>query len=256
MFGSMCKSLHPGRAAQGGMTAALMASNNFTSANNAIEGERGWAHVTSTRFDPEVITGELGTRFELMSNMYKPYACGLVVHAAIDGCIQLRNENNLKPEDIARVDLSVCPIVMELTAIREPATGLQGKFSIFHAAATAIVFGDAGEAQFSNAAVNDERVIALRRKVAVAPDAALKKIQSRITITLNDGRVLNRFVENALGTLARPMSDADLERKFRGLAGEVLATSAADALVALCWSAEQLADGGAIARATVPQAAK
>jgi 2-methylcitrate dehydratase PrpD len=99
-------------------------------------------------------------------------------------------------------------------------------------------------------------VIALRRKVAVAPDAALKKIQSRITITLNDGRVLNKFVENALGTLARPMSDADLERKFRGLAGEVLATSAADALIALCWSAEQLADGGAIARATVPQAAK
>ena len=70
------------------------------------------------------------------------------------------------------------------------------------------------------------------------------------------GRTIAKFVENALGTLARPMSDADLERKFRGLAGEALAPAEADALIALCWSAEQLPDGGAIARATVPQAAK
>ena len=253
MFGSMCKSLHPGRAAQGGMTAALMASKNFTSANNAIQGERGWAHVTSTRFDPAVITGELGSRFELMSNMYKPFACGLVVHAAIDGCIQLRNEHRLQPQDIARVDLAVCPIVMELTAIREPQTGLEGTFSIFHAAATAIVFGAAGEPQFGNAAVRDERVVALRRKVSVAPDAALKKIQSRVTVTLNDGRVLTKFVENALGTLARPMSDADLEAKFRSLTDGVLAKAEADQLIRLCWTAAELADGGDIARATVPR---
>ena len=108
----------------------------------------------------------------------------------------------------------------------------------------------------ATAAVNDPRVVAVRRCVTVAPDPQLKKIQARVRLVLKDGRSVETFVENALGTLARPMSDADLERKFRGLAGEVLATSAADALVALCWSAEQLADGGAIARATVPQAAK
>jgi 2-methylcitrate dehydratase PrpD len=253
MFGSMCKSLHPGRAAQGGLTAALLAAKNFTSSARAIEGERGWAHVTSTRFDPDVITGELGTRFELMSNMYKPYACGLVVHAAIDGCIQLRNEHALQPESIARVELKVCPIVMELTAIKEPQTGLEGKFSIFHAAATAIVFGAAGEPQFGNAAVRDPRVVALRRKVSVAPDAGLKKIQARITITLNDGRSVSKFVENALGTLARPMSDADLEAKFRSLTEGVLSPAQADQLIKLCWSAADLGDAAEIARGTVPR---
>ena len=253
MFGSMCKSLQPGRAAQGGLTAALMAQKNFTSSERVIEAERGWAHVTSTRFDPEVITGELGTRFELMSNMYKPFACGLVVHAAIDGCIQLRNEHQLQPQDIARVDLAVCPIVMELTAIKEPRTGLEGKFSIFHAAATAIVFGAAGEPQFSDAAVRDERVVALRRKVTVAPDAQLKKIQARIAITMKDGRSFTKFVENALGTLARPMSDADLEAKFRSLTDGVLPKAQADRLIKLCWSAADLADAAEIARGTVPQ---
>ncbi len=254
MFGSMCKSLHPGRAAQGGLTAALLAAKNFTSSERVIEAGRGWAHVTSTRFDADVITGELGTRFELMSNMYKPFACGLVVHAAIDGCIQLRNEHHLQPQDIARVDLTVCPIVMELTAIKEPQTGLEGKFSIFHAAATSIVFGAAGEPQFADAAVRDERVVALRRRVNVAPDAALKKIQARITITLHDGRALTKFVEHALGTLARPMSDADLETKFRSLTDGVLPPAQADRLIKLCWSAPDLADAAEIAHATVPHA--
>lgn len=254
MFGSMCKSLHPGRAAQGGMTAALLAAKNFTSSERVLEAERGWAHVTSTRFEPTVITGELGSRFELMSNMYKPYACGLVVHATIDGCIQLRNEHQLQSQDIARVELTVCPIVMELTAIKEPQTGLQGKFSIFHAAATAIVFGAAGEPQFGDAAVNDPRVVTLRRFVTVAPDAALKKIQARISITLKDGRRFEKTVENALGTLARPMSDADLEAKFRSLTDGVLDNNEARTLIDLCWSAESLADGAAVARATVPHA--
>ena len=236
------------------MTAALLAAKNFTSSERVLEAERGWAHVTSTRFEPTVITGELGSRFELMSNMYKPYACGLVVHATIDGCIQLRNEHQLQSQDIARVELTVCPIVMELTAIKEPQTGLQGKFSIFHAAATAIVFGAAGEPQFGDAAVNDPRVVTLRRLVTVAPDAALKKIQARISITLKDGRRFEKTVENALGTLARPMSDADLEAKFRSLTDGVLDNTEARTLIDLCWSAESLADGAAVARATVPHA--
>ena len=253
MFGSMCKSLHPGRAAQSGLTAALMAAKGFTSSERAIEAKRGWANVTSTRFDPAVITEELGTRFELLSNMYKPYACGLVVHAAIDACIQLRTAHAPDPAAIEKVELTVCPIVMELTAIKEPRTGLEGKFSIFHAAATALVFGAAGEAQFATAAVNDPRVVALRRCVTVAPDPQLKKIQARVRLVLKDGRSVETFVENALGTLARPMSDADLEAKFRGLVDGVLARAEADRLLELCWSAETLADAGDIARATVPR---
>ena len=127
MFGSMCKSFHPGHAAHDGLAAALLAARNFTSSERGIEAPRGWAHVLSTKFDPAQITDKLGASYELMSNMYKPFACGLVVHATIDACIQLRNEHRLQPADIAAVELAVCPIVMELTAIKEPKTGLEGK---------------------------------------------------------------------------------------------------------------------------------
>jgi 2-methylcitrate dehydratase PrpD len=249
MFGSMCKSLHPGRAAQNGLTAALLAARNFTSSERAIEAPRGFAHVLSTRFDPAVITDGLGARFELSSNMYKPYACGLVVHAAIDGCIQLRDEHKLDPATIERIELRVCPIVLELTAKTAPQTGLEGKFSVYHAAAAAVIFGAAGEPQFSDGCVLDPRVVALRGRVTAAPDAKLRKLEAHVSIRLKDGGTYTRHVEHALGSLQRPMSDADLEVKFHGLTAGLLGAKQVDELIQLCWSAAELPDAGAIARA-------
>ncbi len=249
MFGSMCKSLHPGRAAQNGLTAALLAAKNFTSSEQGIEARRGFGRVMSTRFDPSVITAEWGKRWELSSNMYKPFACGLVVQGAIDGCIQLRNEYQLTPEMIERVDLKVSPIVFELTAKENPQTGLEGKFSVFHAAAVALRFGRAGEAEFSDASVLDPETVALRRRVSIEQDANIGRVQSRVLIRLKDGRTLERYVEHALGTLERPMSDADLEAKFRGLAEGVLTDKQISEVICLCWGAEKLEDAGAIARA-------
>lgn len=249
MFGSMCKSLHPGHAARNGLTAALLAAKGFTSSERGIEAARGFARVLSTKFDPSIITAEWGRRYELMSNMYKPYACGLVVHGTIDGCIQLRNEHGLTPEMIDRVDLRVSPIVFELTAKENPQTGLEGKFSVFHAAAVALRHGMAGEAQFSDDSVLDPLTVALRRKVHIERDESIGRVQSRISITLEDGRRLERYVEHALGTLERPMSDADLEAKFRGLATGILSDRQCSEVIRLCWTVESLPDAGAIVRA-------
>ena len=249
MFGSMCKSLHPGRAAQNGLMAAMLAAQNFTSSEQGIEAKRGFAHVMSTKFDPAVITAEWGKRWELSSNMYKPFACGLVVQGTIDGCIQLRNEYQLVPEMIERVDLKVSPIVFELTAKENPQTGLEGKFSVFHAAAVALRTGMAGEAQFSDESVLDPVTVALRKRVQIERDESIGRVQSRITILLKDGRKLERYVEHALGTLERPMSDADLEAKFRGLADGILSAKQTDEVIRLCWAVESLPDAGAIARA-------
>ena len=75
--------------------------------------------------------------------MYKPYACGLWLHATIDGCVQLRNAHGLKAKDIARIDVRAGHLVLVLTGQENPTTGLEGKFSIFHTAAVAIVDGKA-----------------------------------------------------------------------------------------------------------------
>ena len=253
MFGSMCKSLHPGRAAQNGLTAALLASRNFTSSEQALEARRGFGRVLSTKFDPALITEGWGERYELTNNMYKPYACGLVVHAAIDGCIELKRRHAIRAEEIASVALRVSPLVLELTGKKAPRTGLEGKFSVFHAAAAALIHGAAGEAQFSAACVNDRQVAALRERVTAAPDPSVARTEAYVTIALSDGRTCSTHVAHALGTLKRPMSDADLETKFRGLTAGVLAPAQIEELIALCWRVNVLEDAGLLARRAVPQ---
>ncbi len=252
MFGTMVKPMHPGNAARNGLIAALLAARDFTSSNQGIEAPRGFAHVLSTEFKPEEITAKLGETWEIALNTYKPFACGIVEHPIIDGCIQLRNEHRLKAADIESISLKVHPLVLELTGKKTPQTGLEGKFSVYHSAAVGIVHGAAGEAQYDDAVVRDPQVIALRDKVSAAVEKGIHEDQTRITIRLKDGRSLEKFVEHAVGSLGKPMSDADLEAKFRGLTEGILSRAESDKLIGLCWDIGKLKDAGEAARASVP----
>jgi 2-methylcitrate dehydratase PrpD len=252
MFGTMCKPFHPGRAAQNGLTAALLAAKNFTSSSQGIEARRGFAHVLATERNFDAITQGLGKSFEVSLNTYKPFACGIVIHPIIDGCIQLRNEHGLDAEKIDSISLRVHPLVLELTGKKTPQTGLEGKFSVYHSAAVAIIHGAAGEQQYADECVRDPQVIALRERVSAAVDAGVHEDATYVSIKLKDGRMLEKHVEHAIGSLFRPMSDADLEAKFRGLAQGLLPLGDVDALIALIWSVESLADAGDIARNSIP----
>jgi 2-methylcitrate dehydratase PrpD len=255
MFGSMCKPLHPGAAARNGLAAALLAQRDFTSSTQGIEGKRGFANVLATQRDYDKIVSGLGETWELLENTYKPFACGIVVHPAIDGCIQLRNQHDLSPELVSGVDLRVHPLVLELTGKTNPIMGLEGKFSVFHCAAVALIDGAAGEAQFSDARVLDPVVVALRGRVRASVDTTLREDAAHVRITLTDGRVLDKQVDHAIGSLAHPMSDADLEAKFRGLCAPILTSDQIDSLIEQCWRLDTMKDSGALARMTVPRGA-
>jgi 2-methylcitrate dehydratase PrpD len=233
-FGSMTKSLHAGAAARNGLMAALLARHGFTASERALEAKRGLMQTFSTKSDWHEITAALGTRFEISFNTYKPFACGVVIHPAIDGCVQLRDAHRLRAEDIERITLKVHPLVLELTGKTAPRSGLEGKFSVYHACAAAIVFGQAAESEFSNEIVAWPDVVALRQRVTAEVDPALEEDAADVTIFCRDGRTLNIFVAHALGSLERPMSDADLERKFHGLVDPVLGEERAGALIERC----------------------
>jgi 2-methylcitrate dehydratase PrpD len=254
MFGTMTKSFHPGRAAQNGLTAALLASRGFTSTELALEGRSGWAHVLSTSQNYAEITGNLGRTFEISLNTYKPFACGIVIHPTIDACIQLRNEHRLTADAIDRIDLRVHPLVLELTGKRTPTTGLESKFSVYFAAALAIVAGSAGMRDFSDANAKSPAIVALRDRVTATVDPTLKEEQVRATIVLKDGRRLDRFIEHVVGSVERPMSDADLEGKFMGLTEGVLPQSQARALIARCWEVDGLRSAADLAEAAASHA--
>jgi 2-methylcitrate dehydratase PrpD len=213
-----------------------------------IEAKRGWANTISTKQDYTEITGGLGRRYETALNTYKPFACGIVMHPAIDAALQLRGEAGFAPDKIARIDLKVHPLVLELTGKTAPREGLEGKFSIYHAVAVALIEGAAGEKQFSDRAVRDPAVVALRAKVVPTVDPTIKAEQVDMTITLRDGTRLHKYIEHAIGSLEKPMSDAALERKFADLADGVLPAGQARRVMDLCWSLETLPDAAEIAR--------
>ena len=248
-FGSDTKSFHPGKAAQNGMLAALLAQQGYTASEVAIEGFDGWGQAVSSRHDWNEVTQGLGERYEAGLNTYKPFACGIVAHPAIDAAIQLRAANALKPEQIASVELKAHALTLNLMGKTEPRTGLEGKFSIYHATAVALVTGRGGDQAFRDAAVNDPTVVAVRKKVVVLVDPAIKPDQVDMTVTLVDGRKLHQFIEHAVGSQLHPMSDAQLEDKFSGQAEGILAPERSRKLMALCWKAWELADAGDIARA-------
>jgi len=252
MFGSMCKAFHPGRAAQNGLAAALLASKSFTSSERGIEAPRGFAYVAATARNFSHITENLGDTFEIIRNTYKPFACGIVIHPAIDACIQLRNEHKLTADQIESIALRVNPLVLELTGNKAPTAGLEGKFSVYHASAVAVLRGAAGPKEFSDEIVRDPAVIALRERVSATAEKEIREDQVYATMTLRDGRTLTKHIDNVIGSLERPLSDVQLEAKFRGLAEGVLSTRRTEELISLCWSVVPLPDVSAIARASVP----
>jgi len=252
MAGTMAKSLVHGRAGQNGLYAALLAARGFTSSEHGLEGPRGFARVLGQAGDIGQIAEGLGETYEILLNTYKPYACGVVAHPVIDGCIRLRAQHGLKAGDVRRIALTVHPQALKLTGIKSPASGLESKWSIYHSAAVALVNGAAGEHEYSDASVADPAVAALRGRVAAAADEAMRQDEARVSITLADGRVLDCHVEHALGSVDRPMSDADLEVKFTGLAEGILPAEQISRLIGLCWSITALEDVAEISRASVP----
>ena len=251
MFGTMTKSFHPGRAAHNGLTAAFLASHNYTSSNQGLEAQRGWANVLSTARNYKEITEKLGETYELSINSYKPFPCGIVIHPAIDASLQLRSENNINPDRIARVDLFVHPLVLELTGKKTPQTGLEGKFSVYHAVAAAFQKGAVGEQEFSDQIVKDPAIVSLRDSVTATIDKSIAEDQVRVVVKMRDGKLLEKYVEHAIGSAKNPMSDAQLEAKFTRLAEGILKPDQTRHLMDLCWNFPKLMDVTPVAKAAV-----
>jgi 2-methylcitrate dehydratase PrpD len=254
MFGSMAKALHPGRAAQNGYGAALLAQAGFTAGEHGLEGPRGFAAVQAAKYDLSKITTRLGADFDLRANTYKPFPCGIVNHPTIDGCIQIHEEHGPLPQNITAVRVRVAPLVMDLCNQRGITKGLQGKFSVYHGAAIGLVRGKAGIQEYTDDAVNDPQIRRVRELVSAVGDPSITEDQARIEVELATGETLARFVEQSLGNVHRPMSDKQLEDKFRDQSVAALPAAQVERAIQLCWRIDELDDVAELVRASVPAA--
>ncbi|MFZ5634387.1 MAG: MmgE/PrpD family protein [Bacillota bacterium] len=246
MFGTMTKPFHPGKAAMNGLLAAILAGRGFTSSTGGIEAPRGFAAVTSSEKDWEKVLDGMGKRFETLNNSYKPYACGVVSHPIIDACIRLRDEHNISYAKIREINITVNPLVVELTGKTDPQTGLEGKFSSYHSAAVALIDGEAGVAQYTDERVKSPEVAELRRKIKFSPQPQIRKDECILAARLAEGPEIRLHVEHAKGSLENPMTDIDLQKKFISLTKDILAGHRAAQLIEMIGELDNLNDISAI----------
>jgi 2-methylcitrate dehydratase PrpD len=231
-FGTMTKPYHPGKAAANGIAAARLAQRSARAATDIFEAPGGYSHSLSTRVDFAQMNDEFGERWELLFNTYKPYPCGIVAHPAIDGGLAL----STRIDDVASIGtitLRCHPLVPELMGNPQPKDGLQARFSAIHGVAAALCDRQVGLAQYEDQRVVRDDVRALRAKTTLAPDASVQRDEVFIEVRLHDGSTFAHHVEHARGSLARPLTDAELMDKVRLLVDPHLGHDAAARLAAI-----------------------
>jgi 2-methylcitrate dehydratase PrpD len=249
-LGSMAKSVSVGNAARNGLAAALLAEQGFTGPERVLEGSYGFAKVMSETADFGAIIDGLGDHWEISSNAYKPYPCGVVLFPVIDGCLQLRERHGVAAAQIARVIVKGHPLLRIRTDRPDPKTGREAKVSLQHSVAVAFLYGAAGLAQYADACVVEPAVQELGRKVTVAEDAAIPVETAFVTVETTDGRRLESHITEARGTMARPMSDAELEAKFHALAAHGAPELGSQLLIHELWNIGREPDIGRIVKLT------
>ncbi|GAA1767903.1 MmgE/PrpD family protein [Luedemannella helvata] len=220
-LGSMTKALHVGRSAADGLQAALLARAGLTGAPDPFGAAGGLRWALSPGYDPDAAVAGLGSAWEIEDNAFKPYSCGIVSHPVIDAAIAVRAAG-LTAADIDRVVATVRPVVLEVMGVAAPRDGLQSKFSVYHCFAVGLLDGGAGPAQYSDARATDPAVVELRRRVEARTDPQMPKDACRVEVLDRAGGRHEFVIEHATGSVAAPMTDAQLADKFRLLAAPVL----------------------------------
>jgi 2-methylcitrate dehydratase PrpD len=248
VYGSSSKSLHAGRAASDGLLAALLAAEGYTGGTTVLEGHFGFLNLFSTDPRPERLTEGLGEHWLILQDGFKPYACGSLVHAAIDAAIAIGREHRPDPGQIESISARVHWHVASTTGKTDLKSGLDGKFSAAHCLAVALVDHAVGPAQFTDERVFDPTIASLRERVTLNVDDRCGRDEATVSITLRDGRVLDHSVDHASGTPENPVSDDTLSAKFLGLVTPRLGEERAQQLLQAAWVADTLTRAAELAR--------
>ena len=250
----MARSIAVGNSARNGIVAALLAEQNFTGGERPLEGTFGFAQVTGQRADLSKITRGLGRTWELPLNAYKPYPTGVVLHPVIDACLELRSEHAINSGDIEHIAVRGNPLLRERADRPAPRGSGEASVSVHHCCAVAFIHGAAGVRQFTDEAVAQPAVLALRARVAMTEDAAVGVEEAYVTVRTRSGATFEKHIPRLRGGLQCPLSDADLEAKFLDQAALGAPGCDARRIIDAIWHIDELDDVAGLVRMLVPVA--
>ena len=251
-FGTMTKPLHVGRAAENGVTAALLAARGFTADPNALDGPWGFYAVQGGGVSAEKVCQGFGKVWTIVEPgvSIKPYPCGVLTHPTLDLMLKLVTDHDVKPDDVEAVKVYAGTNILKPIRYPIAVNHLQAKFSLPAALAMIALARKAGKQEFSDDFVGSPPMQIMQRRIATELDHEIEKMgfdkmRSRIIIRLKNGRKIEGWAdERYRGGPANPLSDSDLEAKVRSCCEGVLDEGRQSVLIDAAWSVEQQTNVG------------
>lgn len=244
--GAMIKRLHLGKAAEGGVTAALLASRGFAGPESVLEGKFGFCRTYSDSPKLSYLTHRLGSEFESMNICIKRCACHINAHAPIEALQQLRDQTDFAPEEIREIVVSGIEKLLTHHAIYQPKDLMMAQYSIPFCVALSVYYDPSDPESFSENKLRDKKILAMMRKVRLKVDHEIEHKgwdrAARVTVGLTNKQRPSTLIVHFKGTPRNPMSHLEVEDKARKLTREILPERQLEGLVEAMDNLEKIED--------------
>jgi 2-methylcitrate dehydratase PrpD len=216
-----------------GVSAALLAQKGFTGIDSLLGSP-----------EHENLIAELGQSFEILNSYFKPYACCRWAQPAVDGVLAIINQHHVRPYEIKRIMVHTFRAATRMTVVK-PRNTEEAQYSLAYPVAAAIIDGEFGLKQVLGERLEDEAILELADKVEIVfsyelEDAFPARCLCEVEIITDGDQSFRSGVMTAKGDLDIPLSDKELERKFRQLAGSALDARKVQNLIEMVWQLEEL----------------
>jgi 2-methylcitrate dehydratase PrpD len=248
--GGSVKRMHCAIPAAAGLRSAVLAAHGITGPGKILEGDRGFFVVFAGACDEELLTGDLGERYQLLGTSFKPFAANLSTHAALEALATMRDEQGLRAADVAAITIGTSSsAVRDIGRIIEPTDILGAQTSFAFGAAVALLRGGNGPDDYHEDDLRDPQFLALARRVEMEVDPICdderKRLRNRsavVTVRTTDGRTLQERVQFPKGSPECPLTTADVRAKFTNAVEPHLGRMRTEQLAETIWNIERLDD--------------
>ncbi len=221
VFGTMCKPFHAGRSSQSGLMASLLAEKDFTSAEDILEGPQGFFEALKGKVNEDIV-GLLGLGWDVVNLSQKYHASCHATHSPMEASLEVIKDEKVDLDAIRSITVHASTLSLQAAGKTEPATGLEGKFSIPYCVANALLRGETGMQAFTDEKVNDPAVRSIMKKITVLNDPEIKALESLVEIELDDGKVFKSFSDILQQIPPLDVKKARVKSKFLDLCDPVL----------------------------------
>ena len=220
---SLGKSWHMAGAARDGVAAAQLAANGLTGPLGILDGPSGWFAATAPAAEAGLLIQPRDKPW-LEDVSFKPWPACRHAHPAMDAlCEALSGAGAaLDPNDVVAVRVQTYADALRFCDRANPADEAQARFSIQHALAAWLLWGEARSAHYTEEAIRRPEAVALRGRITVALGVTQQQrypahYGAALQIECRNGRVLGAELRDCWGDPARPMSEDAVRRKAVGL---------------------------------------